>query len=437
MQNEEHKKPADAAFFMKFSLTVIGVVFGGLVLWSIFAPIQGAVTAPGSIAVDGNRKVVQHLEGGVISDIYVREGQRVEEGDVLVRLDKTISQASLSVIDKQLSGFYARRSRLIAERDGLEEMAPAEGVAEIINDPSFRESLSGQENFFKARAETAQTRLSLLEENIVQQNERISGLNAQIRSNASQTDIIEGELEGVRELLVDGFSTQIRLNELERQREALSGDRGSLLAQRAEAQSLISGAKLEIEGLKETRREDAIAELREVEGAIAEQEERRIAADDTLIRTEIKAPIGGRVLNLSVHTLGGVVGPGAPMMEIVPEGTTLLVTARIDPQNVDKIQAGQSTLVRFSGFGSRQTPETDGTVRTVSADAIIDEITGASFYMVMIDLPGENELDKVLGKNIIVPGMPVETFIRTDKRSAISYILKPLMDSFARSLREE
>ncbi len=437
IQNEEPRKPASAEFYMKFALTVIGVVFGGLILWSLFAPIQGAVTAPGQIAVDGNRKVVQHLEGGVVAEIFVREGDKVTQDDILVVLDSTISQANVSLIDGQLAELYARRARLIAERDDKEGMGEPRGLKSILASAAFKENMAGQKSLFEARATTAKTQISLLKERIVQQNERISGLRVQIRSISSQIGIIAGELDGVRDLLREGFATKIRLNELERQSEALSGERGALVAAVAESESVISEARLEIERLTETRREEAIAELREVEGGIGELEERRIAASDNLTRTEIRAPNSGRVLGLAVHTLGGVVAPGAPIMEIVPEGTDLLVTARISPQDVDKIQAGQSTLVRFSGFGSRRTPETDGTVRVVSADAIVDQVTGAPFYMVLIDLPAGEELDNVLGNNLLVPGMPVETFIRTDKRSAISYLLKPLMDSFARSMREE
>lgn len=436
MQNEEPKKPVSADFYTKFGIIVILTVFGGLIFWSVVAPIQGAVTAPGQVVVEGNRKVVQHLDGGTVADILVSEGAKVEQGDIIVRLDDTVAKANLDLVDGQLAELYARRARLEAERDD-EEMTQARGQQQILGRANFQEKYEGQKALFFARATTAKTQISLLKETITQLNERISGLRIRIRSLDNQIVIINEELEGVRDLFSQGFAPRTRLNELERQGEALNGERGSLRASIAESESGISEARLEIERLTETRREEAITELREAESSIGELEERRIGAADGLERTRIRAPNGGRVLNLSTHTVGGVIGPGTPLMEIVPEGMNLLVSARISPQDVDKVQAGQLTLVRFSGFGSRRTPETDGEVSTISADAIIDETTGAPYYLVMIDLPVGDELAQILRGNVLVPGMPVETFIQTEKRPAISYLLKPLMDSFARSMRED
>ena len=437
MQNDAPKPPISAESYMRFALIVIATVFGGITLWSMIAPIQAAVTAPGQVVVEGNRKAVQHLEGGVVADILVREGALVQQNDVIVRLDDTVPKANLSLIDGQLAEVYARRSRLIAERDGLNGTAPPVGLPEVMEKPLFAEKIAGQQRLFEARSTTAQTQISLLQERVTQQEERISGLRVQIRSLTSQIAIISDELEGVRDLLRDGYSTKIRENELERNYEALRGERGALTAAVAESQSIITEAKLEIERLTETRREEAITELREVESSIAELEERRIAAADAYERTRIRAPNAGRVLGLNVHTVGGVVAPGVPLMEIVPMGTNLQISAKIAPSDVDKVQSGQSTLVRFSAFGSRRTPETDGTVRTISADSITDEVTGIPYYLVIIDLPVGEDLRNILRGNQLVPGMPVETFIRTGKRPAISYLLKPLMDSFARSMREE
>jgi len=436
-QPDEHKAPASADFYVRFATIVVGTIFGGIMLWSIIAPIQGAVTAPGQVIVEGNRKSVQHLEGGVVADILVREGSIVEEGELIVRLDDTVPKASLSLVDGQLAEQYARRVRLEAERDNLDVMQTPRGLAAVLKLPLFAEKLEGQKRLFVARTDTAKTQISLLSERVVQQEERISGLRVQIKSLNKQMQIIAEELEGVQDLVKEGYATKIRENELLRSEETLRGERGSLVAAVAESQSVISEAKLEIARLKETRREEAITELREVESSIAESEERRIAAADEFDRTRIRAPIEGRVLGLTANTVGGVIGPGIPLMEIVPGASDLQVSAKIAPADVDKVQSGQSTLVRFSAFGSRRTPETDGTVRSISADSILDEISGAQYYLVIIDLPQGNELQKILKGNLLVPGMPVETFIRTGKRPAISYLLKPLMDSFARSLREE
>lgn len=437
MQNEEHKEPASDAFFLRLGYSVIAIVFGGLIFWSVVAPIDGAVTAGGQIVVEGNRKVVQHLEGGTIADILVREGSQVGSGDVIVKLVDKVPKANLALVDGQLAELYARRARLAAERDGFDVMEQPSGVEDVLQMPAFSKNIAGQKRLFEQRASTVRVQVSLLKERIVQQNERISGLRVQIRSLNSQIAIITNEIGSLRDLLADGLVTRNRFNELEREAERLSGERGALTAAVAEAQSVISEAKLEVERLTETRREEAITELREVEGSISELEERRIAAADGLERTFIRASIAGRVLGLSVHTIGGVIAPGEPLMEIVPEATNLQVSARISPQDVDKVQSGQATLVRFSAFGSRRTPETQGNVKTISADAIIDETTGAPYYLVIVELPPSEQLQQILRGNLLLPGMPVETFIKTGKRPAISYLLKPLLDSFARSMREE
>lgn len=435
--DDQDRKPASETFFVRLGLAVIAVVFGGSILWSIIAPIDGAIIATGQVVVETNRKSVQHLEGGMVGEILVREGQTVDEGDVVARLQDTTQSANLGLIDGQLSELYARRARLEAERDGGEGLAPARGAQEVLGLASFERNISGQTQLFGARQTTKITQVALLEERIVQQNERISGVNAQIASLAEQLSLIGDELAGVRELHEQGYAPKTRLRELERETERLRGERGGLKASVAEAQSIIAEARLEIGRLEETGREEAITELREVEVSIAELEERRIAAADAFRRTEITAPQSGRVIGLAVHTVGGVIAPGAPLMEIVPENDRLRIAARIAPQDVDKVRIGQETLVRFSAFGARRTPETQGTVATVSADSLVDQTTGASYYLVFVQIPEGEELLTLLNGQRLVPGMPVETFIRTGKRSAISYFLKPLTDSFARSLREE
>ena len=434
---EEQANPPSDKFFIRFGLGVIGVVFGGIALWSLVAPIDGAIVAPGQVVVDTNRKTVQHLEGGMIGEILVREGDQVEAGQVVARLEDTTQAANLALIDGQLSELYARRARLEAERDGAEEMPEARGVEEVLALKAFEAKRAGQAQLFEARRTTRTTQIALLEERIVQQNERIAGLAAQIRSLRQQLVLIKDELAGVRRLHEEGFAPKTRLRELERESERLSGERGALRASTAEAESIISEARLEIGRLKETGREEAITELRDVEVSIAELEERRIAAADAFRRTEIVAPQAGRVIGMAVHTVGGVIAPGAPLMEIVPENDRLKIAARIAPQDVDKVHTGQETLIRFSAFGSRRTPETEGAVVTVSADSLTDDATGIQYYLVFVEIPEGEELMTLLSGRNLVPGMPVETFIKTGKRPAISYFLKPLTDSFARSMRED
>ncbi|MEM9257793.1 MAG: HlyD family type I secretion periplasmic adaptor subunit [Pseudomonadota bacterium] len=429
--------PQDPAFFLKLASTVIVVVFGGLITWSVAAPIDGAVLARGQVVVETNRKAVQHLEGGVIGEILVREGDTVRQGQTVARLDDTVQKANVALVDGQLTELYARRARLEAERDEGDDLAQPRGVEVILASAAFSEKIDGQRSLFEARRQTRRRQVLLLEERVVQQKERISGLYARISSLEEQIRLFREELSGAHELREQGFIPATRVRELERDTKALEGDRSALDASVAEARSIIAEAKLEIERLYDAGREEAISELRDLDVSIAELEERRITAIDALERTAIKAPQSGRVLGLSVHTIGGVVPPGAPLMEIVPGNDRLLVSARVAPEDVDKVRDGQETLVRFSALGSRVTPETGGVVTTVSADSIDDEATGVPFYLVMVDIPGGEELQSILGEQRLVPGMPVETYIRTGSRPAISYLLRPLTDSLARSLREE
>lgn len=437
MTDAAKARPASESFFIKLGLGTVAAVFGGAILWSVVAPIDGAVIAAGQVVVETNRKAVQHLEGGVIDEILVQEGDFVEAGEVVARLEDTVQAANVALIDGQLTELYARRARLETERDGLEEMAAPRGAGVVLSTPAFAVKLAGQQQLLEARRTTRITQIDLLQQRVVQQNERISGLEAQISSLRDQRALIEDELEGVRELHEQGYAPKTRVRELERASRRLEGERGALRAGVAEAGSIIAEAKLEIERLRETGREEAITELRDVEVSIAELEERRVTAEEALRRTEIRTSQAGRVIGLSVHTEGGVIAPGDALMEIVPFGDKLQVAARVAPQDVDKVQAGQDTLVRFSAFGSRATPETIGQVRTVSADSFTDEATGISYYLVLVDIPQGEDLNALLNGAALVPGMPVEAFIRTGSRPAISYFLKPLTDSLARSMRED
>lgn len=429
--------PLPAKFFLFLGVAIIIAVFGGLTAWSVAAPIDGAVIANGEVVVESQRKTVQHLEGGMINDLRVREGDAVSAGEVLARLDDTVPKANLTLIDDQLAELYARRVRLEAEQHASTAFETPRGVADVLAGAAFAQKLEGQNNLFVARRTTRLTQTSLLEERIVQQKERIAGLKVQIASLREQRRLIVDELSGVRSLFEQGYAPKSRLRALEREAERLAGERGALKARVSEAGSIIAEAKLEINGLKDSNLEDAIAELRDLEVSIGELEERRITAADELKRTEITAPTAGRVIDLSVHTIGGVVDGGAPIMQIVPQFDRLQISARIKPSDVNKIRPGQETLIRFSAFNTRRTPEARGVVKQVSADRKVDDKTGAPYFIVIIDMPEEGKLSSLLEGEMILPGMPVEAFIRTGSKSAISYFIKPLGDAIARSMREE
>lgn len=433
------EKPIDDAHrFTRLGWIAAAAVFGGLIIWSILAPINSAVIAPGQLSVETNRKTIQHLEGGVIREIHVKEGQSVKAGELLVDIDDTVTRANAEVLSAQLAEALARYARLLAERDSLAEI-PADSIAFDIapKDLEFTDNLVGQRRLLEAREATKKTQVALLEEQIVQHGKRIEGFTKQLASLREQSRLVGEELDGVKRLNAEGFAPMTRVRELERTREAISGQQGQLTASRAESQSAISGARLEIERLKQQSREDAIKESQDLEVQIAGLIERRTAALDALKRSEIRAPEDGIVLGLNVHTVGGVIAPGAPVMEIVPQGDSLVVAARISPTDVDKVKPGQEAVIRFPAFNARVTPEAIGSVRQISADNIVDKQTGLAYFLVLIDLPPPEDLATVLRGQELQPGMPAESFIRTGSRPAISYLLKPLTDAFSRSMREE
>jgi HlyD family secretion protein len=433
-----HDRSDDAAKLVRRGWIAAIAVFGGLLVWSIAAPISGAVIAPGQLSVETNRKTIQHLEGGVVRKIHVKEGQSVKAGDLLVDLDDTITRANADVLTSQLAEGVARYARLLAERDGLTEI-PEDSIAFALapEDLDIAKNVAGQRRLLEARDATKKTQIALLEEQIVQQSKRIEGYSTQLKSLREQARLVGEELDGVRRLNAEGYAPITRLRELERTRESISGQQGQLTAARAESQSGISEARLEIERLKQQAREDAIKESQDLEVQIATLIERRTAALDALHRSEIRAPEDGIVLGLKSHTTGGVISPGAPVMDIVPKGDKLVVAARIAPGDVDKVKPGQETLIRFSAFNARLTPEAIGSVRQVSADSFVDQQTGASYFLVLVDLPPKDELERILRGQALQAGMPAESFIRTGSRPAISYLLKPLTDAFSRSMREE
>jgi HlyD family secretion protein len=424
--------------FTRLGRNYAAAVFGGLLLWSVLAPINSAVIAPGQLAVESNRKTIQHLEGGVIRNIHVKDAQEVKAGDLLIELDDTVTRANVDLLTAQLEEAVARHARLLAERDGLAEI-PDDSLAFRLAPPGldYSTNLDGQRRLLQAREATKKTQIALLEERMVQQTKRIEGYATQIKSLREQARLIGEELEGVKKLNAEGFAPTTRVRELERAKESIAGQKGQLVAASAEAQSAISEAELEVERLKQQSREDAIKEAQDLEVQISGLTERRTGALDALKRSEIRAPDDGIVLGLTYHTIGGVISPGSPVMEIVPKDDALMVAAKISTRDVDKVRAGQEAVIRFTAFNARVTPEAIGSVRQVSADNLVDKNTGAPYFLVIIDLPPVSELNKTLGGQKLLPGMPAESFIQTGSQPAISYLLKPLTDAFSRSMREE
>ena len=422
-------------FYVLLGTFLILSVFGGIAVWSAVAPIDGTVMAPATVRVETNRKAVQHLEGGIVSEIVVSEGESVQAGDLLARLDDTVASANLKIVEGQLDELVARRARLIAERDNAKLIAFPRTLTLRSEEPEVADILKGQLGHFDARRATRHTETDLLRQRMRQLEDKIGGLRAQNGSKAKQIGILGQEIRSLRALHEKGYAPITRILALERDAERLRGERGEHMAEIAEAHNAIGEAEMEIVRIEKTFQEEVIAELRDVQARIAELSEQRVAAEDQFRRGEILAPRQGTILGLAVHTLGGVVRAGEPLMYIVPEDDRWVIEAQVSPHDIDKVTVGSEAFVRFSAFNQRLTPELAGQVVRVSGDSMVNDTTGAPYYSALVDVPEQTLL--ALKDVKLVPGMPAEVFIRTGERSAISYLVKPLVDGVRRAMREE
>lgn len=416
-------------------LACFGLVFG-FGGWAATARLAGAVIAPGTIVVDSNLKKVQHPTGGVVGELHVRNGDRVETGDILARLDDTVTRANLAVVVKSIDELDGRRARLEAERDDIESVTFPEAIAgRAEQDIGVSKIIAGERRLFEARRTARAGQKAQLAQRIVQLEEEIEGLSAQAQSKEKQIGLIRDELKGVSELYAKNLVPLTRLVSLQREEARLEGERGQIIASAAQARGKISEIKLQIIQLDQDLRSEVLKELREIEGKYGELVERKVAAEDQLKRIEIRSPQAGVVHQLEVHTVGGVISPGEVLMLIVPQADALIVEAQVAPQDIDHATVGQEAVVRFSAFNQRTTPELFGTVTRVSADLSKDPQSGLTYYTARVALPN-SELAR-LGSLKLVPGMPAEVHIQTGERTALSYFIKPLADQIARAFKEE
>lgn len=414
-------------------LAVVALLAGGVGGLAATTELSGAVIAPGSLVVDSNVKKVQHPTGGVVGELRARDGDKVKAGDIVVRLDETITQANLAIVVKSLNELQSRLARLEAERDNVDAIVfPAELLARA-DDPELARSMTGERNLFEFRKSARAGQKAQLRERIAQLKEEIQGLTGQVAAKKRETELIGQELEGVRDLWRKNLVQIQRVTALERDAARLEGERGQLIASTAQAKGKISEIELQILQIDQDLRSEVAKDLREVQGKIAELVERKVAAEDQLKRIDIRAPQNGMVHQSTVHTVGGVITPGEAIMLIVPEADALTVEAKLAPQDIDQVRVGQTAALRFSAFSQRTTPELDGVVSRVSADLTTDQRTGAAYYVVRITL-SDSEIARLEGLRL-VPGMPVEAFIRTGERTVLSYVMKPFTDQINRSFR--
>jgi HlyD family secretion protein len=414
-------------------ILVVATILGGG--WFVFMPLAGAVVVPGNLVVQSNVKAIQHPTGGVVAEIKVQDGTRVNAGDLLVRLDATQAQASLQLISKQLDEARTKIARLSAERDGLARFETPAELSSRASEDTVKSLLASEASLFNARLSARESQKDLLQSRIAQLTEEISGFEAQSASKTKQLELITGELAGVQELYDKRLVPLARLTALQREAARIDGERGQLAASVAETKSKIGEAKLQIVRLDQDFRTDVVKELGEAQGKEAELVERSIAARDLLDRIEIRAPTSGAIHQLAVHTIGGVIRAGDTIMMIVPDTDDLQIEARLQPADIDQVHIGQTAFVRFTAFNQRTTPQLTGTVSYVSADTSHDQQTNASFFTVRVVLP-DDERRRLAGQQL-VPGMPAEVFMQTGSRTMMSYVFKPVVDQMRRAFVEQ
>ncbi|CAK09146.1 HlyD family type I secretion periplasmic adaptor subunit [Rhizobium johnstonii] len=403
--------------------------------WAATTELSSAVIGEGVIVVDGDVKKVQHLTGGIVSELLVSENDHVTAGQVLIRLDGTTTRANLSIVESTLAQLYARRARLKAERIGADSFEVEENIRDLTSSTSAEKLLDGEQKLFDSRRTALIGMKSQLASRKDQLGEQVKGLVVQINATNDALGLIEQELEGIDTLYKKGLVTLQRLNTLKRARADLQGNSGQEIAAKAEAE----GKAIEIDRqsiqLDEDRRSEIAKDLTDVEAQIAEYEERRGTAVDQLHRLDITAPLTGRVHELSVHTVNGVIDPGQTLMLVVPENNELTVEAKVATRDIDQVHVGQSVDVRFSAFDQRTTPDVAGEITSIAPDIVKDERTGISYYPLRVK-PKAESIAKL--KTIkLYPGMPAEVFIKIGDRTVISYLTKPLTDQMQHVFRQE
>jgi len=411
-------------------------LLGGFAVWATQTQIAGAIIASGRIEVDQNRQIVQHPTGGVVAKIAVQEGDSVAAGDLLIQLDVEQMVSRLNIVEGQLYEMMARRGRLVAERDGSFSVSYEKELLAVQADRfEIAELITGQTNLFNARVESIARQAEQLEKRAGQTRNQIVGIEAQERSLARQSELIQKELDVQQSLLDRGLAPAAGVLALQRETASLEGRIGELAASKARAEQRITEIEIEVLRLTTQRREEAITRLRDLRLRELELAEQRLALRSEIKQMEIRAPVSGIVYGMRVQTMRSVVRGADPVLFLIPQDRPLVIAARVDPIHIDQIVTGQAVNLRFSALDQRTTPELVGKVVLVSADAFEDESLGASYYRAEIVLnPGE--LDKLAEGQVLIPGMPVEAFIKTADRSPLAYLIKPMADYFNRAFRE-
>lgn len=409
------------------------LLVGGVGGWAATAQLTGAVIAQGSVAVDQNLKSIQHRDGGIVSEIAVREGDFVTAGQVLIRLEDAQTKAELSIVHSQLVELAARKGRLLAERDLFDKIEfPMELLA---SQPEIAVIVNGETRLFNGNQANRESQKQQLELGIEQIGEEIKGLEAQRTSKDDEIALLDVEHQKIKGLADKQLIEGTRVYTSNRDKARLMGERGEIDAAIARAKTRMGEIRLQIISIDENARTEAQRELSLVDTKMSEFQDRRTAIEDRLARTDIRAPISGTVNELNIHTIGGVITPAEILVTIVPENAKLKVEVKLAPVSIDQVSVGRPARLRFSAFNQRTTPELKGQIVHVSPATSRDPATGETYYLGDVSVTLE-ELAKLGEDGVLLPGMPVEVYVSTEERTAMSYLVKPLTDQFNRAFRE-
>jgi len=431
------EKPAAFSKFVLLGFFVLISFFGGSIYWSLNANLNGAVVAPASFVVKGNKKTVQHLDGGIVSELLVTEGDYVEANQVLIRMDSTDNDVNIDVLGSQYTELSIRKARLIAELDeksNFELIDVKVAFSESVQKADIQNTFFTQKKLFDAQQKSRQSEEEILQQRIASLDEEIKGIKEQRASNSRQTELAKAELVTFETLFAKGLTQKSRVNSVKRELERLRGLDASFITSRARALNQIGELKLTGLGQQKLRKESVTTELAAIEAQIASIEPQYMGALQKQSRVEITAPVSGKVVNMSIYTKGGVIRPGEPIMDVVPLGEELIVEAKINVTDIDKLRIGQASRIHLSGFDQTDIPEATGMIIDISADSIQDERSGEDYFVARIKLDEEQAAN--VASLEIVPGMPADVFVNTGERTAISYLMQPLNERISRTFIE-
>jgi HlyD family secretion protein/epimerase transport system membrane fusion protein len=416
-------------------VVILLLFFGGFMGWAAFAPLDSAALASGVISVEGNRKTIQHFEGGIVQDILVKDGDLVQKNQVLLTLDETQAEASLKLIQGRKMVALAEMARLTAERDNLENITFPKWLEDRRSNENVAKTMDGQVSIFNARRLARKGQITILEQKIAQLEEEMKGLQGQIRAGDTQLKLIREELADVQQLVDKKLAKRSRLRALQRTASELAGNRGQNVARIAQSKQAIGEIRLQITEIQNAVLNEAVAELKNVQSMLFDLEEQERASIDVMGRTEVRAPNTGLVVNLTVFTKGAVISSGQPLMDIVPVDQKLIVEAEVDPTDIDIVHVGATAHIRFPAFSQRTSKPVEGTIIGVSADSIQNERTGAFFYQALVRI--DNIEQSNLSMDQLRPGMQADVMIATGERTALDYFLNPILLSFNRAMTEQ